>query len=104
MVFLFLKLGCAEANMTPSIQTKILKRLRKPEFLLFKSIMNLLHGVHSKSDVNKMNAKNLCLVWSPNFIKTPKDDYDHIKHNTVLKGLSLMLRYCVENYNLVFEN
>lgn len=99
---MLLKLDCAESDITHSIQTKILKRLKRPELLLFKSIMHLLYKVHSKSDVNKMDAKNLSLVWSPNFIKTPKDNYDHIKHNSLLKGLSLMLRYCVENYDLVF--
>lgn len=86
-----------------AIQTNILYRLRQPEFLLFRALMELLHEVHSHSNINKMDSKNLVLVWSPNFIITPKDDYDHLKRSNILKGLSFMLKYCIENYDEVFS-
>ena len=84
------------------IQSKILQKLGKAEFILLKEILGLLHKVELNSVSNKMDSKNLVVVWSPNFINTPNDDYDHLKHNSILQGLSFMLKYCVENYKNVF--
>ena len=92
-----------ESQVISSIQDKILQRMTKSEFILFQAIMEILHKVHLNAEYNKMDTKNLILVWAPNLVHTPREEYDHFKRN-IMVGLSLMLKYCIENYKIIFQS
>lgn len=41
----------------------------KPALMLLAKLMYLLYKVSLQSDINKMSARNLAIVWSPNLIR-----------------------------------
>jgi hypothetical protein len=86
--------GTVISNSDPLQLVKIAAlRLQPNEFNMFRDLFLLLHKVDSYSDINLMTAKNLSIIWGPNFFK---DDY--LKHATLYT--ELIEKMIVESANI----
>ena len=87
------------------IKADILPKLTPPAYTLFKGLMHMLTKVHANAEQNKMNSRNLAIVWCPNFIRTDDAlmDCSLCSFNHSLGGLSILIKICIEDYARVFE-
>lgn len=81
----------------------VLSELPRSSLALLKEVCKLLFVVSSRSDVNKMNASNLAIVWSPNLFdfSLPGNPADLMQ---MLNALQTFLGLLITRYDTIFPN
>ena len=73
---------------------KLSRRVVEEAAFLFQT----LHLVHSSSEQNRMTAKNLAIVWTPNFLKHQSGSL-YLRHDIFRE----IVQCCIEDFQTLFS-
>ncbi|KAJ3105358.1 hypothetical protein HK100_003906 [Physocladia obscura] len=74
-------------------------------FILLRSLFHLLRIIHESRETTLMNAGNLAIVWSPNFVKgaNPMVDLGMCAVGANGGGIGTLVKLCIEHWDEVFS-
>ena len=84
------------------IKERLISMLPRHEIELLKGIFELLKIVNENSSVNKMNASNLAIVWSPNLVRSDDTAADFAMCSIGDASVNTVVQICIENYASIF--
>lgn len=76
----------------------MLSRLPDDNYIVLKYLINFLIKVMDRSDMNKMTASNLAIVWGPN-LSWPKNGHISL---TSITSINFFTEFLLKNHDLIF--
>lgn len=76
----------------------MLSRLPDDNYIVLKYLINFLIKVMDRSDMNKMTASNLAIVWGPN-LAWPKNGHISL---TSITSINFFAEFLLKNHDLIF--
>ncbi|KAG6821005.1 hypothetical protein H0H93_008634 [Arthromyces matolae] len=77
----------------------LVNRLPNEHYYTLRMLMLHLHRIHELSDINKMNARNLGVVFGPTLMRSP----DPAQEFNDMAGKALTIEWLVENAPRIFN-
>ncbi|KAJ3129508.1 hypothetical protein HK100_008587 [Physocladia obscura] len=83
----------------------LLQILPMNSFILLRCLFHLLRIIHESRETTLMNAGNLAIVWSPNFVKSanPMVDLGMCAVGANGGGIGTLVKLCIEHWDEVFS-